>query len=161
MPSFYWIKTGLESFWSSVFCSSKKLACWISSFLRRRLLFDKSWMSVPSWFFMLQSQWMPSECIGSPLVLFTQLNQISNHPHPPSPFASSHTTPPPWLLEAFTHPTVGMRGQLAYQRLNSDLWIRCDYRFPPYWRLLSRMIRCDNPISTTLTSIITLRTMAI
>ena len=32
MPSFYWIKTGLESFWSSVFCSSKKLACWISSF---------------------------------------------------------------------------------------------------------------------------------
>ena len=26
------MKTGLESFWSSIFCSSKKLACWISSF---------------------------------------------------------------------------------------------------------------------------------
>ena len=151
-------KTGL---WSSVFCWNKKLLVWL-------FFPSTSWIvpsSPASWFFMLQV----TECranASSPLVLFTQLNQISNPSppaHPPSPPPSpppppsSPSPPPPPCPDCWKHPPIPQLECVASWLIClSQFWFEDKTRFPPALTSLIRLGRLSDgidsiQISTSLT----------
>ena len=109
MPSFHWVrKQALNPFDHPSFVGARSCLFSFIFFSQKKL--NPSPVP-PQLILYARSQWMQSECI---------IPASSIHATE-SDFKSSSSSSLSWLLEAFTHPRVGMCGQLVYHQLISIL----------------------------------------